>query len=74
MLQIAWFATKLFFKGKLLRDPAFFVRQTTIGIIVGLLMLIFFVNLSTPLWLTILVSSLTTGTIMPFLMKDFKMK
>jgi hypothetical protein len=74
MLQIAWFATKLFFKGKLLRDPVYFVRQTTTGIIIGLLILIFLVQFQTPLWLTILVSSMTTGTMMPFLMKDFKMK
>ncbi len=74
MLEIGWFSAKLFFKGKLLRDPMYFVRQTAIGSIIGLLLLVSIALVKLPLWLSVAVSSLVTGAIMPFLLKDFKMK
>ncbi len=74
MLEIGWFSAKLFFKGKLLRDPMYFVQQTTIGIIVGLILLVLLAQTEIPFYLPIILSSLVTGMIMPFLLKDFKMK
>ena len=74
MFEMGWFSVKLFLKGKLIRDPVYFIRQTTIGIVIGLLLLVSIAQVNVPLWLPIIVSSLLTGAIMPFLLKDFKMK
>lgn len=74
MLEIGWFSAKLFFKGKLLREPIYFVRQTAIGTVIGLLLLVSIALVKFPLWVSVVMSSLVTGAIMPFLLKDFKMK
>jgi hypothetical protein len=74
MFEMGWFSVKLFLKGKLIRDPVYFIRQTTIGTVIGLLLLVSIAQVNVPLWLPIIISSLLTGAIMPFLLKDFKMK
>jgi hypothetical protein len=74
MLEIGWFSAKLFFKGKLLRDPMHFLQQTAIGMGIGSLLLVLLAQAEIPFWLPVVVSSLVTGMIMPFLLKDFKMK
>ncbi len=74
MFEMGWFSLKLFLKGKLIRDPLYFIRQTTIGTVIGLLLLVSIAQVNVPLWLPIIVSSLLTGAIMPFLLKDFKTK
>ncbi|MEH2047585.1 hypothetical protein [Nostoc sp.] len=74
MLEIGWFSAKLFFKGKLLRDPMYFVKRTAIATAVGSLLLVLFAQIDIPFYLPITLSSLVTGLIMPFLLKDFKMK
>ncbi len=74
MLELVWFSTKLFFKGRLIRDPMYFVRQIGIGIIIGLLFFITLTETEQSFWLAIFITSLVTGAIMPYLLKDFKMK
>ncbi|MEH2399612.1 hypothetical protein [Nostoc sp.] len=74
MFEIGWFSVKLFLKGKLLRDPIFFVKQTTIGVTVGFLLLVLLAQAPIPFYFPIILSSLVTGMIMPYLLKDFKMK
>ncbi|MEH1797237.1 hypothetical protein [Nostoc sp.] len=74
MLELGWFSAKLFFKGKLLRDPVYFLKQTTIGIAVGFLLLVLLAQAPIPFYLPIILSSFVTGMIMPFLFKDFKTK
>lgn len=74
MFEMGWFSVKLFFKGKLIRDPVYFIRQTTIGTVIGLLLLVSIAQVNVPFWIPIIISSLLTGAIMPFLLKDFKMK
>lgn len=74
MLEIGWFSAKLFFKGKLLRDPIYFIRQTAIATTTGSLILISLAQAQFALWISIVLSSLLTGIIMPFLLKDFKTK
>jgi hypothetical protein len=74
MLKIGWFSAKLFFKGKLVRDPVYFATQIVIGTTIGLLVLISLTLLQLPLWLPIALSSLITGAAMPFLLQDLKMK
>jgi hypothetical protein len=74
MFEIGWFSAKLFFKGKLLRDPIYFARQMAIGISIGCLLLVSLAQTEIPFWLPVVISSLATGAVMPFLLKDFKMK
>ncbi|MCC5645616.1 hypothetical protein LC607_22245 [Nostoc sp. CHAB 5824] len=74
MLEIGWYSAKLFFKGKLLRDPMYFAQRTAIAIAVGSLLLVSLAQAPIPFYLPIILSSLVTGMIMPFLLKDFKMK
>ncbi|MHC0062180.1 hypothetical protein ACWATR_04535 [Nostoc sp. UIC 10890] len=74
MLEIGWFSAKLFVKGKLLRDPIYFIQRTAIATVLGSLLLVLFAQADIPFCLPITLSSLVTGMIMPFLLKDFKMK
>ncbi|WP_414752862.1 hypothetical protein [Anabaena sp. CCY 9910] len=74
MLELGWLSARLFLKGKLLRDPIYFMRQTLIGSTIGLLLLVLLAQAEIPFCLPVTISSLTTGIIMPFLLKDFKMK
>jgi hypothetical protein len=74
MFELGWLSAKLFFKGKLLRDPIYFFRQMAIGISIGFLILVALAQTAMPFWLPVIISSLATGAAMPFLLKDFKMK
>ncbi|HEY9707068.1 MAG TPA: hypothetical protein V6D48_02565 [Oculatellaceae cyanobacterium] len=74
MLEVGWFSTKLLLKGKLLENPGYFVRQTAIGVAIGLVLLVGLAKLGVPLWFPIVLSSLVTGAVMPFLLKDIRMK
>ena len=74
MLEVGWFSTKLLLKGKLLRNPGYFFRQAAIGTAIALLLLIGMVKAGIGLWLPIVLSSLVTGVIMPFLLKDVKLQ
>lgn len=74
MLEVAWFSSKLLFKGKLLRNPGYFARGTAIGTGVGILLLTGLWHFTGSLGVSVAGSSLVTGFIMPFLLKDVKMK
>ncbi|NJM72846.1 MAG: hypothetical protein HC862_23400 [Scytonema sp. RU_4_4] len=74
MFQLGWFSAQLFFKGKLIRDLVHFTQKTAIGATLGSLLLVFLAFVKLPLLLSVAISSLVTGTMMPFLLKDFKMK
>jgi hypothetical protein len=74
MLEIGWYSAKLFFKGKLLREPGYFFKQILIANSIGFLILLFLLQTQLPFWLPVTVSSVITGAVMPFLLKDFKMK
>lgn len=74
MLEVGWFSTKLLLKGKLLRNPDYFAKQTTIGVIIGCLLLVGLDRLGVQLWLSVPVSGLLTGVLMPFLLKDVRMQ
>ena len=74
MLALTWFSIQLFFKGKLFRDPMYFLRQTIIASGIGTVILVLLAQASIPLCIPVTVASLTTGAIMPFLLQDFRMK
>ncbi|AFW94221.1 MULTISPECIES: hypothetical protein [Nostocales] len=74
MLALTWFSMQLFFKGKLFRDPIYFLRQIIIASGIGTVILVLLAQASIPLCIPVTVASLTTGAIMPFLLQDFRMK
>jgi len=74
MLEVGWYSSKLLLKGKLLRNPLYFLRQVALATIVGALLLIAMAQMETTLLLPIIISSLATGIAMPFLLKDIKLK
>ncbi|MGB3508101.1 MAG: hypothetical protein WBA93_02415 [Microcoleaceae cyanobacterium] len=74
MLEVGWFSTKLLLKGKLLRNPLYFIRQIAIATSFGALLLIVMAQVGTTLLLPIIISSLATGISMPFLLKDLKLQ
>ena len=74
MLEVGWFSTKLMLKGKLLRNPGYFFRQAAIGGAIALLLLVGMVKAGISLWLPVILSSLVTGILMPFLLKDVKLQ
>jgi hypothetical protein len=74
MLEIAWFATRLFFQGKLLRDPVDFIKNIVFGTVIGLTLFLSLARAEIALGIAVIISSLVTGIIMPYLFRDFKMK
>ncbi len=74
MLEIGWYSIKLFFKGQLIREPGYFFKQIVIANSIGLLIFLSLSQTQLPFWLPVTVASIITGAIMPFLLKDFKMK
>ena len=74
MLEIGWYSAKLLLKGKLIRNPLDFIKQVALADTVGVLLLIVMAQMETTLLLPIIISSLGTGIIMPFLLKDMKLK
>ena len=74
MLEVGWFSSKLLVKGKLLRNPGYFIRDTAIGTAIGVISLTGLWYFGADLWVAIVLSSLVTGFSMPFLLKDVKMK
>ena len=74
MLEVGWFSTKLLFKGKLLQNPWYFTRETALGIMIGFLLIVGLGKFGANLWVTISTAAFLTGLLMPFLLKDVKMK
>ncbi|GAA6617163.1 hypothetical protein [Scytonema sp. NUACC26] len=74
MLEIGWFTARLFFKGKLLRDPMYFVQQTSFGIGISALILFLFTQANVSLWMSVPISSFIGGLVMPLFLKDLKLK
>ena len=74
MLEVGWFSTKLLLKGKLLRNPFYFIRQIFAGVSIGVVLLIALAQVGTTLLVPIIISSLATGISMPFLLKDLKLQ
>jgi hypothetical protein len=74
MLKIGWYSAKLFFEGKLLREPVYVVRQTLIGSSIGFFTFVLLALLQLPLAYVVGISSVVAGAVMPWLFKDLKMK
>jgi hypothetical protein len=75
MIEVGWFSTKLLLKGELLDNPGYFAREVLIGVMINFFLLLGLYRLAgLPIAVCILISSLITGAIMPYLLKDVRMK
>lgn len=74
MIEFTWLSTKLLLKGKLVRNYGYFYRQLSLGVILGLLLFLGLGITGINLAIAITISSLVTGMVMPFLLKDLKMQ
>jgi hypothetical protein len=74
MLELGWFSLKLFLKGKLFRDPGYFLRQTTLACSIGTVLIVLLSLAPLPICIPITVGSLATGLMMPLVLQDFRMK
>ena len=63
---------KLFFKGKLFREPKQVLRQWLIDLAVALVALVFLVKLGVTMWLSVLLVSLGVGALQPWLFRNLK--
>ncbi|MGH1394520.1 MAG: hypothetical protein ACRAVC_10860 [Trichormus sp.] len=74
MFKIGWYSAKLFFEGRLLREPVYVVRQAVIGSSIGFFTFVLLALLQLPLAYVVGISSVVAGAVMPWLFKDLKMK
>lgn len=65
-------SSKLFFKGKLFRDPRAVLRQWLIGLVLTMIVLVILAKVGVPMWLAILVAALGGGALQPWLFRDLK--
>lgn len=72
MWTIFFNSLKLFFKGKLFREPVQVARQWLIGMAVAVVMLLVLVKLGVVLWLAVVVVALGTGALQPWLFRKLK--
>ncbi len=72
MLDMFLNSLKLFFKGKLFREPRQVAKQWLIGFVVALVLLPLLVKLGVPLWLAVVVVALSTGALQPWLFRNLK--
>lgn len=63
---------KLFFKGKLFRDPRAVVRQWAIGFAATLVLLVILAKVGVPLAAAIAIAAIGGGALQPWLFKDLK--
>lgn len=63
---------KLFFKGKLFREPRAVFRQWLIGFAIVLALLLLLVKLGVPLWIGVVLAAIVGGSVQPFLFKNLK--
>ena len=65
-------SSRLFFRGKLFREPKMVLRQWLIGMAFTLLVLLVLAKAGLALWLAVLLASLCGGALQPYLFKDLK--
>lgn len=63
---------KLFFKGKLFRDPRAVFRKWLIGFLAALIAVIVLAKAGLPIGWTVAIAALGTGLLQPYLFKDLK--
>jgi len=71
MFEMALSSAKLFFAGKLFKDPVQAIRRLAIGIAAGALVILA-CGFAAPLWLAAIVGGAVAGALQPILYKNLK--
>ncbi len=72
MFEMFLNSVTLFIKGKLFQDLDSVIKKACIGMAIAAFLVIFLVKTGLPLWLAIIIASLVSGGIQPYLFKDLK--
>lgn len=72
MFEMFLNSATLFIQGKLFRDINSVFKQAATGMAIAAILLIVLVKTGLPLWLAIILASLVSGGIQPYLFKDLK--
>jgi len=72
MLDMFINSISLFCKGCLFQDLSHVIRQATIGMVIAALIVIIAVKAGLALWMAIIIASLISGGIQPYLFRDLK--
>lgn len=72
MFEMFLSSAKLFMKGKLFRDINNVFKKACIGMAIAAFLVIFLAKIGLPLWLAIIIASLVSGGVQPYLFKDLK--
>jgi hypothetical protein len=72
MLDMFINSISLFCKGRLFQDLSHVIRQATIGMVIAALIVIIAVKAGLALWMAIIIASLISGGIQPYLFRDLK--
>jgi len=62
----------LFWQGRLFQDLGHVIRQAAIGMVIAAVIVIAAVKAGLALWIAIVIASLISGAIQPYLFKDLK--
>jgi hypothetical protein len=62
----------LFWKGRLFQDIGHVIKQAVIGMVIAAVIVIAAVKAGLALWIAIVIASLISGAIQPYLFKDLK--
>ncbi len=62
----------LFWKGRLFQDIGHVIKQASIGMVIAAVIVILAVKAGLALWMAIVIASLISGAIQPYLFKDLK--
>lgn len=71
-LELIQDTLELLFAGKLFRDTGFVVRQVFLGVLLAALLLVALVKIGVSITIAALITSMVSGVLQPFLLKDIK--
>ena len=72
MFEMFMDSARLFVKGKLFRDKESVYKKAYTGMVIAAFLVIFLAKIGLPLWLAIIIASLVSGGVQPYLFKDLK--
>ncbi|PCJ84706.1 MAG: hypothetical protein COA54_13110 [Thiotrichaceae bacterium] len=72
MLDMVINSIILFWKGRLFQDLGHVIKQAVIGMVIAAVIVIAAVKAGLALWMAIVIASLISGAIQPYLFKDLK--
>jgi len=72
MLDMVINSIILFWKGRLFQNLGDVIKKALIGIVIAAVIVIALVKAGLALWMAIVISSLISGAIQPYLFKDLK--